>query len=201
MPPEVAQAFFGLLVVTNVAPILPVALQVTQDVSNARRRVWLLRSLLAGNVLAFIVLAGGSGALQALGIRVDDVRVAGGLILLVFATYDLLFSRELRKSTLVEVADHGHAMDLVPLAIPILVGPATIAAILVSRIQFGVVPTLLAITANALINAAMLLAASALVEKLGHGALRAAGKVFGVVLASYAVAMIRTGLSNWGATL
>lgn len=197
MGADYTRAFFGLLVVANVAPILPIAIQVTSGVSSVRRRTWLMRALIAGNLLALAFVLAGGAALGALGIRVDDVRVAGGLILLVFATYDLLFSREARKRPLVEVAEAGHAMDLVPLAVPVLVGPATLAAVLVSRYQFGVGPTAVAVAANAAVNALLLVLASAFIERVGHGALRAAGKVFGVVLASYAVAMIRTGVQGW----
>jgi multiple antibiotic resistance protein len=130
---------------------------------------------------------------------VDDVRVAGGLILLVFAIYDLLFSREQRKEPLgAMIEDTGPAgeVGLVPLGVPMLVGPATLAAVLFISEVHGVLVACLALLINGLVNVVILLGGASLMNVVGRGVVRTVGKVFGLLLAAMAVSMIRMGVSN-----
>jgi multiple antibiotic resistance protein len=190
-----------LLVVANILPILPTVLGVVSQLPPAQRRRTTLRALLVGNVVALIFALGGGALLAAIGSGVDDVRVAGGLILLIFAIYDLLFSREQRKEPLGEIVEGqienpDTEVGLVPLGIPLLVGPASLAAVLFISEAYGFAIAALAILINASINVAILFASDMIMERAGHGAMRASGKVFGLLLAAMAVSMIRSGITQ-----
>lgn len=190
-----------LLVVANILPILPTVLGVVSQLPPAQRRRTTLRALLVGNVVALIFALGGGALLAAIGSGVDDVRVAGGLILLIFAIYDLLFSREQRKEPLGEIVEGqienpDTEVGLVPLGIPLLVGPASLAAVLFISEAYGFAIASLAILINASINVAILFASDMIMERAGHGAMRASGKVFGLLLAAMAVSMIRSGITQ-----
>jgi multiple antibiotic resistance protein len=191
---------FSLFVVANVLPILPVVLGVASAIPRRRRRRTLLSALLVGNLAALAFALLGGAVLGALGSGLDVLRVAGGLILLVFAIYDLLFSREQRKEPLGEIATPDSPEDgepgLVPLGIPMMVGPATLAAVLVLGESHGPVAVTVALAVNGAVNALVLSVAGRLMDLVGHGVMRSSGKVFGLLLAALAVSMIRTGITN-----
>ncbi|MEZ4368008.1 MAG: MarC family protein [Kofleriaceae bacterium] len=90
------------------------------------------------------------------------------------------------------------SFSLVPMAVPVLVGPATLAIVLVVAEDHGRVPALVAIAANAALNALILLMADRVYARLGPGFGRALGKVLSLILAAMAVAMIRVGLLGAG---
>lgn len=191
-------AFATLFVVANVLPIVPVVLSLTEDIDQKGRGRFLLSALLAGNMVAFGAAMGGSAMLEAMDVALGDVRIAGGLILLVFAIYDLLFSRESRKQPLADAVEAPRA--LVPLAVPMLVGPATLATVVVLAESSGRVETSAAIAGNMVVNAAILLVAERVYRLLGPGFSRALGKVMGLVLAAVAVSMLRAGIAEAIAT-
>lgn len=190
------EAFVTVLVVANVMPILPVILEFTADHDPVTRRRLLLQAIAAGSVVALLTAVMGGMLLDATRLTVDDLRVAGGIILLVFATFDLLFNREQRKRGLSDVVNDPATALLVPLAVPLLVGPATLATVLVVAEDQGRLAALVAVIGNGLINAAILAAAEPIYTRVGSGFGRAFGKVMSLVLAALAVSMIRAGVSG-----
>lgn len=188
--------FVSLLVVANVVPILPVVLDIVGQSAPEQRRSVMLRALLLGYAVALVVALVGPAGLALLGVTLADLSVAGGVLLLVFAVHDLLFSREQRKEPMIDVADDPSSL-LVPLGIPVIVGPATLATVALLTESHGVGPTLVAIGLNMLINGAILLLGRRAADMIGHGLMRAIGKVFGLALAALGVSMIRSGLAAW----
>lgn len=194
----------AVLVVANLLPILPIVLDVVGDLPREERRRVSLTALLVGNTVALLFALGGGVLLDAMHSRVDDMRVAGGIILLVFAIYDLLFSREQRKEPLGEIAEGeslagSSPVGVVPLGIPLMVGPATLTTALVVAEAYGFLTLLVAMLINGLANVGLLMTGQRLMDSLGHGTIRASGKVFGLLLATMAVTMVRTGISGlWG---
>lgn len=189
-------AFLTVLVVANVLPILPVVLRFTDDVAPHQRRRTLIQAVLLGNGVALTMVAGGDLLLLATHIEVLDLRIAGGVVLLVFATFDLLFSREQRKQPLARIIDDPGAPALIPLAVPVLVGPAVLATVVVVASDHGRVAALVAVLGNAAINLIILALAEPIYQRLGMGVSRALGKVMGLILAALAVSMIRTGVTQ-----
>lgn len=198
---SVLDPLVALVAVANILPILPVVLTtLAQAPRHDRRRIG-LSALLLGNVVAFLFAYGGGFLLAAMRSRVDDLRIAGGLVLLIFAIYDLLFSREQRKEALGELAEAeaepaGETVGLVPLGVPLMVGPATLTAGLVVAESFGAAILALGLAINVVVNGAILLLGQRLMDFVGHGTLRATGKIFGLLLATIAVTMIRIGVEN-----
>jgi multiple antibiotic resistance protein len=190
------EAFLTVLVVANVLPILPVVLEFTADREPRARRRLLIDAVMAGNVVALATALLGGLLLEATRFTVDDLRVAGGLVLLVFAIFDLLFNREQRKRPLADVVNDPATHALVPLAVPLLVGPATLATVLVVAEDRGRLAALIAVMANAAINVLILAAAQPIYDRVGAGLGRAFGKVMSLVLATIAVSMLRTGISG-----
>jgi multiple antibiotic resistance protein len=195
--------FVPMLAITNVLPVLPVALGILEELPERERASATRRALLTVLVVGSIVAIGGGAMLRWWGLTTDDLRIAGGLVLLIFAIHDLLFSQLERKSRAREL-DHAtdedlgveHELAIVPLGVPILLGPAGMTALLVFGDTRGILPTMLAFAASFAINAALLLHAGVVRRVFGRAVVRATGKVMSLVLAALAVSMLRTGIQN-----
>ncbi|MEM1418483.1 MAG: MarC family protein [Myxococcota bacterium] len=199
---ELAQTAVAIFAVFGALPIVPTYLGLTGDLDaaqKARARNGSFATVLV--VGALFTLIGGD-VLRALGLRVADLRIAGGLTLLVFAIHDLLFSRAERKQAGMDADERfGEELGLeapdvaiVPLGIPLLLGPATMTALAVFAQTNGRLLTLGAFLANLALNYLILWNADAVARRLGPTVVRAAGKVMGIFLAAIAVAMLRAGI-------
>ena len=200
---EFVSVFLPLLAITNILPVLPVALGILEEAPAAARARMTRSALTAVFVVGLVITIAGGAVLSWWGLSVEDLRIAGGLVLLVFAIHDLHFSRMDRKQHAKAVDDSIEAKletsgdaAIVPLGIPILLGPAGMTALLVFGQTRGVLPTLAAFAANFALNAALLLHADLVRRALGRAVVRATGKVMGLVLAALAVSMLRVGIGN-----
>ena len=123
------------LLFTIIDPIgsVPVFIAVTAGVDSSIRRRVALRAcaISAGVLLAFVI--GGQFLLDAIGIQLSAFRVAGSIILFLFAL-DMIFGQSKPES---EVHDaelaRERALDLAvyPMAIPSIAGPGSILAAMV----------------------------------------------------------------------
>ena len=82
--------------------------------------------------------------LNFLGITIDDFRIAGGIILLILSINDIIASSE-------KVKNPGTDIGVVPLGVPLIMGPAALTTILILVDNFGYVPTILSMILNFII--------------------------------------------------
>lgn len=115
--------FIPLFVAIDVAGVLPFYVSLTKGMSRPSRNRILFQALLtaAGVSIAFLFL--GKLILNVLGITVSDFKIAGGIVLLVLAVLDLV---QLEKRG----RDIGPTIGVVPLGMPLIVGPAVLTTIL-----------------------------------------------------------------------
>jgi multiple antibiotic resistance protein len=196
-------AFLPLFVAINIPGILPLYIGMTETFTADDRRQLLIRALLAALVLAVLMLFAGQVIFDTLGITLNDLRVGGGLILLVIAVTDLAFGdtkdrRGGKKKDREKLAEHeeGEPVDLpvVPLGIPLIIGPGAITTILITDGAYGWVVTLASIVLNmALVFVAFTFGPS-LLRLFGPGTSKAVAKVASLFLAAISVAMIRAGV-------
>jgi multiple antibiotic resistance protein len=189
------ESFLPLFVAINPAGIIPIYLSVTENLSRAERRRLTLQAMATAVGLAVLILFAGQLIFSLLGITVNDLRVGGGLILLVLSISNLIFGDFRRR----DPTGGGDGEDLasvgvVPLGIPLIVGPAAITSILVSREAYGYLPTLASLVVN-MVLVFLTLAASPYVGRFaGPAVSRAIAKVASLFLAAISVAMIRAGI-------
>jgi multiple antibiotic resistance protein len=188
------EAFLPLFVAINVLSVLPLFIALTDGMQPGARRRLGVKAIVTAFVIALVILLTGRIIFQALGITVDDLRIGGGLILLVLSITDLLFSDTTRRAP----SDGGTQEDLgvVPLGTPLVVGPAAITAILVLQESYGYALTLSSLVANLLLVLLAFMFAPTLIAWIGAGAAKAIGKVASLFLAAISVALIRTGVAG-----
>ena len=180
-------AFIPLFVAVDAVGVVPIFLGLTDGIDEAARRQLVADATLAAGAvgLGFIFL--GDAVLQFLGVTVGDFQVAGGVVLLVLSIYDLLHPETpLRQS--------GARLGVVPLGVPLIVGPAVLTTLLTVARTRGYLVTLVAFVLNLAIVWAALRWAALVGRLLGDAGARAVAKVFALVLAAIGVTFIRRGL-------
>jgi len=182
-------SFVSLFVVMDVIGTLPIFLGMTEGLGQGQRRSLSAQAVAAGAIVSVVFIFAGRWLFSVLGITINDFRVAGGLLLLVFAVHDLLFAHASRR-------DPNPSLGVVPIGIPLLVGPAVLTGLLLSVDSFGLLPTLVALAANLAIAFLVFSLGPWIIRLVGDGGARGIGKVASLLLAAIAVMMVRSGIEG-----
>lgn len=188
------EAFLPLFVAMNVLSVLPLFIGLTDGLSTRARRRLGLQGVVTGFVVAIVILFTGRVIFRTLGITVDDLRIGGGIILLVLSITDLLFSNQTRRAPSASGAEE--TIGVVPLGTPLVVGPAAITTILVLQESYGYWMTLGSLVSNLVLVLVTFFFAPTLIAWVGTSASKAIGKVASLFLAAISVALIRTGVAG-----
>jgi multiple antibiotic resistance protein len=165
-------------------------LALSRDVPVAKRRKIATQATWTGGIVALLFLFLGRSIFIAIGISEGDFQIAGGLILFILASRELILTPSQEKRSLPE--DFG----VVPLGMPLIAGPATITTLLVISQSVGMTMTLLALAAN-LVLVALAFSQSERLERLvGQTGLRAVSKIIALLLAAVAVHIVRRGFTG-----
>ena len=182
-------AFIPHFVAMDAAGAIPFYISLTSTLDQRAKRRVIVQSLMTAGALGIVFLFIGNRLLNFLGITLADFKIAGGIVLLVLAVLDLI-QVELTKKDLTKT------MGVVPLGTPLIVGPAVLTSLLILGGVHGITPTILAFLANLLIVAIAFLAAGPMTKVLGESGTRAISKITALLLAAYAVMMIRSGVES-----
>jgi multiple antibiotic resistance protein len=183
---------------------IPFFLAMTRDHSPEKRRETALRaSLTAGIVLATFALSG-AWLFELLGITLGAFKVAGGMVLLLLAL-DMIRTQPSRTRITqgeVEAGADKEDIAIVPLAMPLLAGPGSIATaiVLMARARSGpwwhALPVLGAIVVTAAASYAILAGASRTERFLGRTGLAILERAAGMLLVAIAVQFMIDGLGE-----
>ncbi len=186
---EFILTFIPLFVAVDPVGVLPVYLGLASPLSEIERRAIVFEATLTAGAIGAGFLVVGQTVLQVLGVTVDDVQVAGGILLLVLSVYDVLHPElPLRRP--------GSRVGVVPLGTPLIVGPAVLTTLLVLAGSRGYWMTLVSFALNLLIVWTTLRWGSFLQQLITEAGSRAVAKVLNLLLAAIGVHMIRVGFEG-----
>jgi MarC family membrane protein len=173
---------------------VPLFLSLLRDLPPARRRLVLLRELLIALGVLFVFLFGGRWILELLQLRQEAVSIAGGIILFLIGIKMIFPSPE----GLFGEAPGGEPF-IVPLAIPLIAGPSTMAVLLLLG---GQDPGRLGEWSIALLvawagTAAILFSSTTLYRWLGMRTLTAFERLMGMLLVALSVQMLLDGVAAY----
>ncbi|MBI5055644.1 MAG: MarC family protein [Nitrospirae bacterium] len=181
--------FIPIFVAMDVFAVLPVFIAVTSEISGAEKKLIVKQSIVTALAVSLAFVAVGEVIFRILGITVDDFKIAGGLVLLVIAVLDLLrYGGERRK-----VED---TVGVVPIGVPLIVGPAVLTTLLVLIDHYGIAPTVISLVLNLLIVWGTFVHAEKITHMIGKNGIVALSKIMAILLASIAVMMIRLGVEH-----
>ncbi len=183
---------------------VPFFLAMTRDVSAAERRETALRaSFTAGLVLGVFALAG-AWIFHLLGISLAAFKIAGGVVLLLLALDMIRIQPSRTRITEKEVEAGASKGDVavVPLAMPLLAGPGSIATVVVlmARARAGPwwhsLPVLGAIVVTAAATYLILAGAMRTERVLGRAGLAIIERAAGLLLVAIAIQFMLDGLGE-----
>ena len=179
-------AFIPLFVAFDTVGVLPLFLGLTDGLEKQQRQRIVKQSLVTAFLLAVFFLFLGKSIFNLIGITVQDFMIAGGVLLFIIATSDLIVGRKLSR----QIDDVG----VVPLGVPLIVGPAVLTTELLLIDVHGVIATVIALILNIVVTGFILLTCSFWERVLGKTGSRAVSKIASLFLAAIAVMMIRKGI-------
>lgn len=174
---------------------LTMFLSLTEGYDEARRRRLALAVASAVAVLCLVLFFAGRQIFALFGITLDSFRIGAGMLLLL-SGIGLVHGRP-------AAADAAREGDVavVPLAMPIIVGPATTGTLLVMGAELDSVAAKaigsLALLAAVVCIAAVLLSASLIQRGLGARGISILSRLSGLILAALAAQMIMTGIQGF----
>ncbi len=195
-------AFITFFVVIDPPGCAPIYASLTSSVPERDRRIMAVRAIFVAALILLVFALFGEQMLAALGISLNSFRIAGGIMLFLIAL-EMVFEKrtERREDRAQEIIEHPEIEDvsIFPMAMPMIAGPGSIAAVMLLTSQNDGVDNALvilgALGAVLVLTLIGLLAAGPLMRVLGHKVEAVITRVLGVLLGALAVQFVVDGLN------
>jgi multiple antibiotic resistance protein len=181
-------SFVPLFIAMGAFDFLPMVIAMTAGMEEAKRKKTMGEGAAAAGLILITFLFVGKAVFLLLGVSDSDFLVAGGLLLLLVSIKSLLLDPD--RPLLPPMREIG----IVPLATPLIAGPAAMATTVILLNTYGTMVTLTSIVLNCLCTWLILDKAPLLGRLFGERGTQALSKVSYIVLAAIAVMMIRRGV-------
>ena len=200
--PELAGEFgtivAALLIVIDPLGVMPVIVGLSARLQPRETRKLTVKVIAGATTLLLFFTIAGTWVLRLFAVSLSDLRVGGGLLLLIIAFKLVMEGR------IADEKEGEYRAVIVPLISPLLVGPGAITAAVVLAAVHGVWVTSAAVAAAMLVSLLLLLAASFIHRLIGDSGTDLISRIMGVLIAAIAVSYIREGvlgyLKTWGAS-
>ena len=181
---------------------VPFFLSLTEDIKIKERNQIALKS----TIIAFFILITfayvGRYLLEAIGVSLDSLKIAGGIILMLLAIDILFEKRKRRREKRVEEALDKKSIDEIavfPIAIPFIAGPSALTTIILLIGNYKnfpelQVPVIIALIAALIIGLILMVGASYIVKFVPKQILHATARVMAFILAALATQFIVDGI-------
>jgi MarC family membrane protein len=191
---EILTAALTLLLIMDPLGNIPVFMSVLHQLDPQRRHRVLIRELLISLAVLLVFLFLGQHLLYVLNLQQEAISIAGGIVLFLIALR-MIFPPE---GGIMGDLPEGEPF-VVPLAVPLLAGPSTMATLLLLvRSEPGRLGDwLIALTVAWAITAAILLASTFIYRLLRRRGLIAMERLTGMLLVAVAVQMLLSGVADY----
>jgi len=186
---DIPLTFIPIFVAIDPFGILPIFTAITKDMTQQEKRAVIRYSILTSGGVGIVFALIGEKIFRILGITVDDFKIAGGIMLLVLAIIELVGRRDEHR--------HPHDVGVVPLGVPLIVGPAVLTTLIILIDHYGLMPTVLSLLLNLVIVFIMFSAEGFITRLIGKNGLLAISKIVALLLAAIAIMMIRLGIESY----
>ncbi|MBD3862215.1 MarC family protein [Olleya marilimosa] len=197
---EILTTFLFLVAVIDPLGSIPVYLEATKNFDKKyKKRIAVRASFVAFLVLLFFIVIG-QLILEGMNVTLDAFQISGGVILFLFAL-TMIFGEGKPETEKHGIKDYKH-VTIFPVAIPSIASPGAIMAVVlltdnhIYNIQQQLFTTILVLIVIVL-TSLLLLAANKVQERIGEYGITVISKIMGLILASYAVQSILSGLKDF----
>lgn len=181
------KATIMLFIVLDAPGNAPLFYYFTRTMSLRRRKATTRLSIVVAAIILIFFTLFGDLLLEYLGTSIDDFRIAGGVILFIYAVLGLLGHVAAEEVSEEELA-------VVPLATPLLAGPGAITVVIYIKYLWGLAIALASLIVNMIIAWILLEMGEKLLSLIGKRGSIVVSKIMSIILAVYAVSMIREGV-------
>lgn len=197
---EYLTTLFFIFAVIDPIGTIPVYLEATKEFDIVHKKKIAIRaSFIAFLILLFFIVIG-QLILEGMAVSLDAFQISGGVILFLFAL-TMIFGDGKPAQEKSGITDYKH-VTIFPIAIPSIASPGAIMAVVlmtdnhIYTIQQQSITVALVLMIIA-ITSLILLTANHLQERIGDYGITVISKIMGLILASYAVQSILSGISNY----
>ena len=191
---EIVDAFFlsliPLLVAIDIAGITPIYVGLTESMNKEMKKKIILDSLLTGLIVSVVFIFLGKLIFVILGITVSDFKIGGGLVLLSLAMMDLMSDEKKRRSP-------SDTMGIVPLGVPLIVGPGVLTTLLILIDNHGIIITFLSLVVGLTLVGLTFINADYIAKIMGKAGTKVISKLTNLLLVAIAIRMIRLGIQGF----
>jgi len=180
----------------------PFFISLTEGAPIKKKNQIAIKSIIIAFFITILFAYLGKYLLDAIGVSLDSLKIAGGIILM-FIAIDILFEkRKIRREKKVEAALDEKNFDEVivfPMAIPFIAGPSTLATIILLMGNYNNVPELqviviLALIAALIVSLFLMIGTNFTTKYIPQQILHATSRVFAFILAALATQFIIDGI-------
>lgn len=177
--------------------VLSVFLTVTSDASASQKRALAIKVTLSVIIISLILLYFGKHIFAVFGITLDAFRIGAGALLFLSAVELIKGNKDTQKVEQKDIEE----LAVVPLSIPITIGPGTIGVLLVMGANFdtngSMVLGSLALVCVIVVIGIMLYSSSIIERLVGKQGLLVISKITGLFLAALSAQIVFTGIKNF----
>jgi multiple antibiotic resistance protein len=199
---EIVKFIVAMIIMMNPLGSLSIFLDLTKKSTLADQRKIAINASMAIFVIMILTVWTGKDLLTLLGITIPSFRVAGGLILLLMGL-SMLQSKESAISHTTEddvAARERHSIAIVPMALPVIVGPGAMSTIIIaigdSPHFYSMLWISLACIALTLGMGIMLYFATPIAKFVGVSVIKVVTRIMGMIIMAIAVGMLASGLTG-----
>lgn len=177
--------------------VLSVFLTVTNEATENEKRALAIKVTISVVIMSLVLLFFGKHIFAVFGITLDAFKIGAGALLFLSAVGLIYGNKDGLKPSDQKLSE----LAVVPLAIPITVGPGTIGILLVMGAEFSSLSKLLlgslALISAILIIGTMLYLSSIIERFIGKEGLLVISKITGLFLAALSAQIMFTGIKNF----
>jgi len=197
---EFIKTFLFLVAVIDPLGSIPVYLEATKQFSiKAKRRIAVKATGIATVILFFFILVG-QYIMEAMHITLPAFQISGGVILFLFAL-TMVFGEGKPEEEKHLIKDYTH-VTVFPIAIPSIASPGAIMAVVLLTDNhmysfWQQMVTSFAVFLVLIATCILLLMASKIQQKVGETGIIVISKIMGLILASFAIQSILSGIKDY----
>ena len=195
-------SFVLFFITIDIIGNLPFFISLTEEAKLKKKNQIAVKSIIIAFFITIIFAYLGKYLLDAIGVSLNSLKIAGGVILM-FIAIDILFEkRKIRREKKVEAAlDEKNFDEIIvfPIAIPFIAGPSTLATIILlmgnyaDSLEFQVV-VIFALIAALIVSLFLMIGANYTTKYIPQQILHAVSRVFAFILAALATQFIIDGI-------
>jgi len=195
----ITEIFFLIAVIDPIGSV-PVYLEATKKFDQEEKKLVAVRASLIAFLIFLFFIVVGQFILEGMQISLSAFQISGGLILFLFAL-TMVFGEGKPNSEKSRIKDYKH-VTIFPVAIPSIASPGAIMAVVLMTdnhlytLQEQVLTTFLVLLV-VFITMMMLLGARFIQKRIGEYGITVISKIMGLILSSYAIQSILTGLKDF----